>query len=101
MTITWLKATENNNDRDEAEAITFGGEPVKTALPIPFTKELSSCQMMRVTGLHFAFFPLLYRVVSAFESLLITIFELLQISVFTGGDGSDSLLCTLGMSDLV
>lgn len=39
--------------------------------------------MMRVTGFHFRFFffflPLLFRLVSAFESLLITIFELLQI----------------------
>lgn len=57
LTITWLKVTENNNDWDEAEAITFGGEPAKTAVPIPFTKELSSCQMMRVTGFHFPFFP--------------------------------------------
>ena len=57
LTITWLKVTENNNDWDEAEAITFGGEPAKTAVPIPFTKELSSRQMMRVTGFHFLFFP--------------------------------------------
>lgn len=57
LTITWLKVTENNNDRDEAEAITFGGEPAKTVMPIPFTKELSSCQMMRITGFHFPFFP--------------------------------------------
>lgn len=56
LTITWLKVTENNNDWDEAEPITFSGEPVKTALPIPFTKELSSCQMMHVTGFHFPFF---------------------------------------------
>lgn len=56
LTITWLKVTQNNNDWDEAEAITFGGEPAKTAMPIPFTKELSSCQMMRVTGFHFLFF---------------------------------------------
>lgn len=48
---------KNNNDWDEAEAITFGGEPAKTAVPIPFTKELSSRQMMRVTGFHFLFFP--------------------------------------------
>lgn len=58
LTITWLKVTENNNDWDEAEAITFGGEPAKTAVPIPFTKELSSHQMMRVTGFHFLFFPI-------------------------------------------
>lgn len=57
LTITWLKVTENNNDWDEAEAITFGGEPAKTAVPIPFTKELSSYQMMRVTGFHFPFSP--------------------------------------------
>lgn len=57
LTITWLKVTENNNDWDEAEAITFGGEPAKTAVPIPFTKKLSSCQMMRVTGFHFSSFP--------------------------------------------
>lgn len=56
LTITWLKVTENNNDWDEAEPITFSGEPVKTAVPIPFTKELSSCQMMHVTGFHFPFF---------------------------------------------
>ena len=83
LTITWLKVTENNNDWDEAEAITFGGEPAKTAVPIPFTKELSSRQMMRVTGFHFLFFPpSLYRLLSVFENLLITIFELLQKSFF-------------------
>ena len=57
LTITWLKVTENNNDWDEAEPITFSGEPAKTAVPIPFTKELSSRQMMRVSGFHFHFFP--------------------------------------------
>lgn len=57
LTITWHKVTENNNGWDEAEAITFGGEPAKTAVPIPFTKELSSNQMMHVTGFHFPFFP--------------------------------------------
>lgn len=49
----------------------------------------------------FFFLPLLFRLVSAFESLLITIFELLQIFFFfffpAGRDSSDSLLHTLGM----
>lgn len=84
LTITWLKVTENNNDWDEAEAITFGGEPAKTVVPIPFTKKLSSRQIMRVTGFHFLFFsPSLCRAVSVFEGLLITIFELVQISFFS------------------
>lgn len=55
LTITWLNVTEN--DWDEAEPVTFSGEPFKTAMPIPFTKELSSCQMMRVMQVSLFFFP--------------------------------------------
>lgn len=99
LTITWLKVTENNNDWDEAEAITFGGEPAKTAMPIPFTKELSSCQMMRVTGFHFPFFPR-----RCFTELFLYLKAYLLQSLnswrnlfFTGRDGSDNLLHTWGM----
>lgn len=82
LTITWLKVTESNNGWDEAEAIAFGGEAAKTAVPIPFTKKLSSRQMMRVSGFYslrtppsLFFYPPPVAV-STFEGLLITIFEL-------------------------
>lgn len=92
LTIAWLKVTENDNCRDEAEAVIFGGEPTKKAVPIPFTKELSSRQMTRVTGFHFPFLP---RCCSAdlFQHLKVCCGseEPLQESVFNVWDASDSL----------
>jgi len=64
----------------------FSRKPTKTELPIPFPKELSSCQMMHVTGfssfIYLSILLLLYRVVSAFPNLLIAIFQILQQPVF-------------------
>lgn len=61
-----------------------GGESTKTAVPIPFTKKLSFRPMMRVTGFCFYlfFFPrgCFKALFSVFESIVITIFELVQNS---------------------
>lgn len=77
-TITSLKVTENNDCRDEEEAMIFDGEPTKTAVPIPFTKELSSCQMMRANELHFPFFSLFAAVSEMFLHLKVCILQSLN-----------------------
>lgn len=97
MTITWLKVTENNKDRDEVEAITFGREPAKTVVPIPFTKELSSCQMMHVTASHFFPCRCFTRLFLHLKTYLLQSLNSCRNLFFTGRHGSDSLLHTWGM----